>query len=109
MKIQQILVLELILGTVLHAAAAEPKKNNIRIDPPPTEDMLAHTSGHSDAVLSDLTAFQPEVPLGPQDVLKPYELAVNMVAKKTSSDFAVIVQAQKANQISREQAGYLLQ
>ena len=63
----------------------------------------------SNPVLSDLVSFQPEMPLGPQDVLKSYEITMSLVADKTSSDFAVIVQAQQANQITREQAEYLLQ
>jgi predicted nucleic acid-binding protein len=53
--------------------------------------------------------LKPEMPLGPQDVLKSYEIAMSLVADKTSSDFAIIVQAQQANQITREQAEYLLQ
>jgi hypothetical protein len=60
-------------------------------------------------VLSTVTAMKPEMPLGPQDVLKSYEIGMNMVADKTSSDFAAIVQAHKANQITREEAEYLLQ
>ncbi len=47
--------------------------------------------------------------LGPQDILKSYEIAMSMVADKTSADFSVIVQAQQTNQITREQAEYLLQ
>ena len=53
--------------------------------------------------------LQPEMPMGPQDVLKSYEVAMSLVADKTSSDFAVIVQAQQANQIIRERAEHLLQ
>jgi hypothetical protein len=34
---------------------------------------------------------------------------MSLLTDKTSSDFAVIVQAQQTNQISREQAEYLLQ
>ena len=54
-------------------------------------------------------ALKPEMPLGPQDVLKSYEVAMSIVADKTSADFSGIVQAQQANQITREQAEYLLQ
>ena len=57
----------------------------------------------------DLIALKPEMPLGPQDVLKSYEIAMNMVADKTSVDFVVIVRAQQTNQITRQQAEYLLQ
>jgi|SRR5215471_13406308 len=49
------------------------------------------------------------MPLGPQDVLKSYEIAMSLLADKTSTDFSVIVQAQQTNQITREQAEYLLQ
>ena len=48
------------------------------------------------------------MPLGPQDLLKSYEIAMSLVMEKTSADLAVIVQTQQANQISREQAEYLL-
>ena len=49
------------------------------------------------------------MPLGPQDVLKSYEIAMSMVAEKASTDFSAILQAQQTNQIAREQAEYLLQ
>ena len=67
------------------------------------------TSMQCNPVLSDLIALKPELPLGPQDILKSYEIAMSMVADKTSADFSVIVQAQQTNQITREQAEYLLQ
>ena len=99
----------MILGTVWHTAAAQPKKKNIQAEAPPPENILAGTSMQSNPVLSDLIALKPEMPLGPQDVLKSYEIAMSMVADKTSADFSVIVQAQQANQITREQAEFLLQ
>lgn len=108
MRFRQILIVIVILGTVWHTAAAQPKKKNIQADAPPPENILAGTSMPSNPVLSDLTALKPERPLGPQDVLKSYEIAMSMVADKTSADFSVIVLAQQANQITREQAGYLL-
>jgi hypothetical protein len=109
MRFRQILIVIVILGTVWHTAAAQPKKKNIQADAPPPENMLAGTSMPSNPVLSDLTALKPERPLGPQDVLKSYEIAMSMVADKTSADFSVIVQAQQANQITRERAEFLLQ
>ena len=109
MKTRQILLATLILATVLHTAAAQPKKKNIQADAPPPESILASTSMQSNPVLSDLNALKPEMPLGPEDVLKSYEIAMNMVADKTSADFVVIVQAQQTNQITRQQAEYLLQ
>jgi hypothetical protein len=109
MKARQILIAIVILGTLWQTAAAQPKKKNIQPDAPPPVSILAGTSVQSSPVLSDLIAIKPEMPLGPQDLLKSYEIAMSLVADKTSADFAVIVQAQQTNQITREQAEYLLQ
>jgi hypothetical protein len=108
MKSRQILMAIVILCTVWCTAAAQPKKK-VEVDAPPPEGILAGTSVQSNPILSDLIALKPEMPLGPQDVLKSYEIAMGMVADKTSADFFVIVQAQKANQITRKQAEYLLE
>jgi len=108
MKSRQILMLTVILSTVWHTAAAEPKKK-IEVRAPRPESILADTSMQSNPVLSNVIAVKPEMPMGPQDVLKSYEIAMSMVADKTSADFSVIVQAEQANQITRGQAEYLLQ
>jgi hypothetical protein len=108
MKTRQILIAILILATVWHTAAAQPKKKNIQAEAPPLESILAGTSMQSNPVLSDVIARKPEMPLGPQDILKSYEIAMSMVADKTSADFSLIVQAQQTNQVTREQAEYLL-
>ena len=108
MKFRQIFLAVMILGTVWHTAAAQPKKQ-IEVDAPRPESILAGTSLQSNPVLPDLIALKPQMPLGPQDVLKSYEMAMSMVADKTSADFSVIVQAQQTNQITRQQAEYLLQ
>jgi predicted ribonuclease toxin of YeeF-YezG toxin-antitoxin module len=108
MKFRQILIATMILATLCHYAAAQPKKKRTPADAPPPEGILASTSMQSNPDLSDLIALKPEMPLGPQDVLKSYEIAMSMVADKTSADFSVIVQAQQTSQITREQAEYLL-
>jgi hypothetical protein len=108
MKFRQILIATVILATLWRTAAAQTKKKS-EIDAPPPGAILAATSMQSNPVLSDLVALVPEMPLGPQDVLKSYEIAMSLVAEKTSTDLSVIVQAQRANQIAREQAEYLLQ
>ena len=110
MKSRQILSTILILATMWRTAAAQPKKNKSQAEPLPLERVLAETNyPPSNTVLSDLIPVKAEMPLGPQDVLKAYEIAMSVVANKTSSDFAMIVQAQQANQITREEAEYLLQ
>jgi len=107
MKLQTFLVAVALLGTVWHPAAAQARKK-IEAGAPPLERVLSGTSVQSNAVLSDLIALKPEMPLGPQDILKSYEIAMSLVADKTSADVSLIVQAQQANQITREQAEYLL-
>jgi hypothetical protein len=109
MKSRNILVAIVILATVWHTAAAQPKKKNLQVDAPPLGSILTGTSMQSTPVLTDVVTRKPEMPLGPRDVLNSYEIAMSMVADKTSTDFSVIVQAQQANQITREQAEYLLQ
>jgi hypothetical protein len=92
------------IGALAQSTAPPLNPNTASLD-----SVLARTSTQSNPVLSDLIAFKPEIPLGPQDVLKAYEIAMNMLSDKTSSDFSQIVQAQQANQITRGRAEYLLQ
>ena len=108
MKFRQIFIPMVMLATLWHTAAAQPKKK-IEVDAPRPETILAGTSLQSNTVLPDLIALKPQMPLGPQDLLKSYEIAMSMLADKTSADFSVIVRAQQTNQITREQAEYLLQ
>jgi len=108
MKLRTFLIAIAILGTVLHPAAAQPKKETTQVDAPPLERVLSGTSMQSNAVLSDVIARKPEMPLGPQDILISYEVARSLVVEKTSADFSVIVQARQINQITGEQAEYLL-
>ena len=110
MKSRQILIAIMILAPLWHAAAAQPRKIKSQGEPPALESVLAETNYlPANGVVSDLVPVKAEIPLGPQDILKAYEVAMGVVANRTSSDFSMIVQAQQANQITREQAEYLLQ
>jgi len=111
MKSRGVLVGIVILGSLVQTAASQPNKKNIQVDAPPIESVLAGTSTQPSPVVLDLMAIKtaPEMPLGPQDILKSYEIAMSLVADKTSADLLAIVQAQQANQITREQAEYLVQ
>jgi hypothetical protein len=109
MKFRQILVAILTLTTMWHTAAAQPKKKNIETEAPPLQGVLTGTNTQANAILPNLITIKPEMPLGPQDLLKSYEIAMSLLAEKTSTDFVAIVQAQQSNQISREDAEYLLQ
>jgi hypothetical protein len=109
MKSRRILVAMVILATMWHTAAAQSKKKNAQVEAPPLRSVLTGARPQSNAVLSDLIAVKPEMPLGPQDLLKSYEIAMTLLAEKTSTDLSHIVQSQQADQIGREQAEYLLQ
>jgi len=108
MKFRQVLFAVVIIATMWHSAAAQPKKRKTQAEAPPIERVLAGTKTQSNVLLADLTAVNPEVPLSPQDVLKAYEIAMSLLAERASADFSDIVQAQQSNQIRREQAEYLV-
>jgi hypothetical protein len=63
----------------------------------------------SDEVISRVLAFQPALPLGPLDVLKEYEGGMTLIAQRLNADLMSISQANRANQITREEAEYLIQ
>lgn len=109
MKPRKIVITLAILSTMWHSAAAQQKKSKTQVDGPPLETVLIGTRNHFDRIISDLIAVRPEMPLGPQDVLKAYEIAMSLVAERVSTDLSLIVQSQQINQISREQAEYLVQ
>ena len=109
MKSRRILIAIVILATMRHIATAQAKERNTLVEAPPLERVLSGTNTQYNGVVSDLIAFKPEVPLGPLDLLKSYEIAMSLLVEKTSTDFSIIVQTQQANQISREEAEYLLQ
>jgi len=105
MKSRNTVITIVILATVWHNAVGEAKKR-VQVDAPPPESVLR---GSMSAPISSVIAFTPEMPLGPQDVLKSYEIAMSLIANKASNDFEIIVEAEQSRQITREQAEYLLQ
>jgi hypothetical protein len=69
---------------------------------------FANTS-QPDEVIARALAFQPALPLGPVDVLKGYEVGMTLIAQRLNADLISISQANRANQITREEAEYLIQ
>ena len=109
MRLRPLLVAIFILTMTWEVAAAAPRKRNVQADRPVLEGVVAGTTAQSDVDLADVLAVKPQLPLGPLDVLKAYEIAMSLVLQKASTDFSTITQAQQANQISREESEYLLQ
>jgi hypothetical protein len=77
--------------------------------PPPLPLNVFANPSQLDGVIARLFAFQPIIPLGPVDVLKAYEDAMTMIAQRLSADLTGISQANRANQITRDEAEYLIQ
>ncbi len=77
--------------------------------PPPSLILPAFTnSSQPDGVIGRLIAFEPVIPLGPVDVLKAYEDGMTLIAQRLSAELLSIAQANRANQITRDEAEYLI-
>ena len=99
-----LLSLAVMTGTAL--AQKAPKVADV--EPPPLEKVLASAKTPNNPQLAELTAIKPVLPLGPTDVLKEYEHGMELIAQGMSADFVDISRAQEANQVTREQAEYLI-
>lgn len=84
-------------------------KDQSEVDPPSIRSVLSGTHTDSDAVISQVLDVKPEIPLGPVDVLRSYEIAMTVIAERTSAQLSGISQAADNGQITREQAEYLTQ
>jgi hypothetical protein len=112
MKTRSIVVTVSLLAVMPFAALAQPAskaRTHVDIEPPRLEKILSNTTSQSNGELTSAVATKPEIPLGPLDALKEYENEMTVVAQRMSADMANISQAQQANQITREQAEYLIQ
>ena len=86
-----------------------PRANAAAELPPILPPQAFANTSQTYEVIERLLAIQPAVPLGPVDVLKSYEDAMAMIAQRLSADLTSISQAHRANQITRDQAEYLIQ
>lgn len=94
-----------VVGQTLRVARTNLGPESAPILPP---QALANTS-QTDELIERLLAFQPVIPLGPVDVLKSYEAAMTIIAQRLSGELISISQAHQANQITLDQAEYLIQ
>ena len=58
------------------------------------------------STITAILAIEPQVPLGPRDVLRNYEQEMSFVSDRTCEELAQIAEAAREAQISREQAEY---
>jgi len=96
------------LAVMTGTALAQMARKGADVEPPPLEKVLASAKTPNNAQLAELMAIKTELPLGPIDVLKEYEHGMALIAQGMSADVADISRAQEANQITREQAEYLI-
>lgn len=73
--------------------------------PPPAEAIMADIASDRLAITAILQ-IQPQVPLGPRDVLRNYEQEMAAITQRTSMELAQIAETVRRGQISREQAEY---
>jgi hypothetical protein len=61
-----------------------------------------------DGDIARLLVFQAVTPMGPVDVLKAYEDGMTVVAQRLSDELIGISRANRANQITRDEAEHLI-
>jgi len=112
MNFRSNLVAVFLLALVPLAVMAQPSQEtntDAKLEAPPLPSLVAATRLTNDPVISSLLAVQPEIPLGPGDLLKGYENGMTAIAERISAELANISQAVRLGHITRDQADYLTQ
>lgn len=79
------------------------------VAPPPLVKILAKSKVSGEEELSRLIDVRPEIPLGPDYVLKEYENEMTQVTQMMSARLAGIAQATRSGQITPQDAEFLIQ
>lgn len=108
MKVRSMVAGLVLLALTAGTASAQRARQGTNVAPP-LEKILASAERPDSAQLADLVEIKPELPLGPADVLKEYAQAMTLIAQVMTAEVATISRAQDANQITREQAEYLIE
>jgi len=98
-----------ILPRVAVAQIPRATRAPVAAEPPPLSLPPYSNTSQPDQIIVRVLAFQPALPLGPVDVLKGYEIGMALIAQRLNADLMSISQANRANQITREEAEYLIQ
>ena len=77
-------------------------------EPPPYLLLHAFTNPSQPGIIARLIEFQPTIPMGPIDVLKAYEDGMTLTAQRLSDELMSISQANRTNQITRDEAEHLI-
>jgi hypothetical protein len=112
MKSRLIVVAAFLLVVMPRAAVAQTPRAtraSAAAEPPPLSLQNFASTSPPDGIIEHLFAFQPAIPLGPVDVLKEYEDGMTLIAQRLSAELISISQANRASQITRNEAEYLIQ
>lgn len=110
MKGEAIIVIVFLLAVMPPIATAQGRRagtGSDGMDPPDLQHILASASSPSGNG-AKLLAFEPEIPLGPADVVKKYEDEMGFISQRLSAEIASISQSALANQMTRGRAEYLM-
>jgi hypothetical protein len=105
-----VITLLIVMPGIDVAQTSRTTRANAAVEPPALPpNAFANNTNQPDGVIARLFAFQPAIPLGPVDVLKGYEVGMSSITQRLSADLVSISQAHRANQITRDEAEYLIQ
>ena len=110
MKFRLIAVVGCLLVVMSHVATAQTLRalRASATEEPPVLP-AGPTASQSAEIIASLFESSPAIPLGPVDVLRAYEVGMSLIAQRLSAELSSISQANRANQITRDQAEYLIQ
>jgi hypothetical protein len=111
MKSRLIILAVCLLVVIPGVVAQTPRATRVSAatQPPPLPQNAFANTSQPDGVIARLFAFQPDIPLGPVEVLKEYEDGMTLIAQRLFAELISISQANRANQITRDEAEYLIQ
>jgi len=110
MKFRLIAVVGCLLVVMSHVATAQTlRASRASATEEPPVLPAGPTASQSVEIIASLFESSPAIPLGPVDVLRAYEVGMSLIAQRLSAELSSISQANRANQITRDQAEYLIQ
>jgi hypothetical protein len=104
------LVLASILFAVVPLAFTQRvNTKNKPVEPPQIQKAVGETGTQANEAIADVLALRPQMPRGPVEILREYENQMTLISQTFSAEMAVVTQAVRQAQITREQADYLTQ
>ncbi len=109
MKGRLLVVLPILFITVPFAFSQKVSTRNRTVEPPQIQTAVDQSGKDASGAVADVLAIEPQMPRGPMEILREYESQMTMISQTFSAEMAVISQAVRQGQITREQADYLIQ